>query len=195
MAQLPTDPMAAMQEFFTAGDSIVGHMKKAALLSRTEEDRAMFAGMLGEIDTQRRELEATLPGVFQDAKGRLDGALTRLEKLRAKKDELLAKAESLTTRMDQQIQSARETIKKEAAKPKPEVPRPKFRRPEKSAPLELTPGDDLRDWLIPPPAATEPTVPRTHGNIWDNWRIAARQEPATSEELGNQKDREDEEPE
>ena len=171
MAQLPTDPMAAMREFFVAGDAIVGHMKNAALQSRTGEDRALFEELLGQIDSQRCELESTLPGVFQDAQGRLDGALTRLEKLRAKKDDLLAKAESLTTRMEQHITSGKEALKKDAEKPKPELPRPKFRRPGKSNAPAFSSGVDLRKWLMaPPPAAAQKEgFPHTTGNIWEDW--------------------------
>jgi len=170
MAQLPTDPMAAMREFFSAGDAIVGHMKKAALHSRTGEDRALLEELLGQIDSQRGELEATLPGVFQAAQGRLDGALARLEKLRGKKDDLLAKAESLSMRMEQQITSGREAIKKDKDKPKPALPRPKFRRPDQFKAPAFLPGKTLRDWLLPAEAPKLPTTPHTHGNIWDNWK-------------------------
>lgn len=170
MAQLPTDPMAAMREFIAAGEAITGHMKKAALHSRTGEDRALLEELLGQIESQRGELETTLPGVFQAAQGRLDGALTRLEKLRTKKDELLAKAESLSLRMGQKISSGRDAIKKDAEKPKPAPPRPKFRRPDKSKAPAFLPGKSLRDWLLPTEAPKESSTPHTHGNIWDNWK-------------------------
>ena len=172
MVQLPTDPMDAMREFFAAGDEVVGHMKKAARLSRTGDDRALFKELLGEIDSQRRELEAILPKAFRDAQGRLDGALSRLDKLRSRKDVVLAKAEALTKVIDQQIASGREAVKNEAAKPKVPPPRPRKGAEKAPADLMLAPGKELCLLLshlspLAPPKLSQPT--RVSGNIWENW--------------------------
>ena len=42
---------------------------------------------------------------------------------------------------------------------------------KKTVPLELTPGDLLRKWLMaPPPAAAQKAgFPHTTGNIWEDW--------------------------
>jgi hypothetical protein len=174
---------------------VEGHLDSAIPISRNTDEREMLSEFLRTLRKSREELETIGPAAVIESRKRYSAAISDLEKVGKEKDELLNRITKLRSKAMEALAEAKIKAAEKSKLPKVEIPRPKFRRPEKSAQLKLTPGDDLRDWLIPPPAASEPVVPRTHGNIWDNWRIAARQEPTTSKELGNQEDREDEEPE
>jgi len=170
MEKLPVDPKAALGEFLSAADTVTAQVSQAASLSANENEKALLAGLHHEIKSQRAALESSLPEVFRAAEDRIDRSVKKLVELQTKKGEVLAKAESLSARIDNEIALTRETRLKATEAGKPPVPRPKFRKPGKSAPLAFLPGKTLRDWLLPTEAPKESSTPHTHGNIWDNWK-------------------------
>lgn len=183
MEKLPVDPMAALGEFLSAADKVAAQVSQAASLSANEDEKALLAGLLHEIKSQRAALESSLPEVFRAAGDRIDRSLKKLEKLQTKKGEVLAKAESLSARIDNEIALTRETRLKAPEPGKPPVPRPKFRKPAKPAPLNFSSGELLRNWLVPAEAPKLPTTPHTHGNIWENWKAVTRpQDPPDGDE-------------
>ena len=95
---------------------------------------------------------------------------------------------------DMKKKNAEEMAKK--AKPKKVPARPSKIPEKKTAPLELIPGDLLRNWLMasppPPTAAHKGGFPRTHGNIWENWAPVTPPARETEDDDLEEFDREEE---
>ena len=114
-----------------------------------------------------------------------------MARFKAKKEALELRRVALS---DMKKKNAEEMAKK--AKPKKVPARPSKIPEKKTAPLELIPGDLLRNWLMasppPPTAAHKGGFPRTHGNIWENWAPVTPAARETEDDDLEEIDREEE---
>ncbi len=156
--------------FLDAVNQVKGHLTRAIGDITDPEVRDMFTGLLGEMESKQANLEVEAPQWKASAQARYAGVIAKFEEATTKKEALVGQLKSLKADIAEKMETAKAKAADASMKPKRVVPRPRGRKKGKSTPLELSPGDVLRNWLIPHAVANQPATPHTHGNIWDNWK-------------------------
>jgi hypothetical protein len=156
--------------FLDAVNQVKGHLNRAIGNITDPEVRDMFTGLLGEMESKQANLEMEAPKWKAESEAKYAEIIAGFRKASADKDSLLARFKDLQVDIASKLETAKAKAAEAAKKPKRVMPRPKVRQKGKSTPLELSPGDVLRNWLVPPAVNNQPATPHTHGNIWDNWK-------------------------
>ena len=151
-------------------NQVKGHLTHAIGSITDPEVRDMFSGLLGEMESKQAQLEVEAPKWKADAEARYAGIISKFKEADTKKEALLSQLKELKAEIGIKIQAAKAKAAEAKLKPKRVALRPRIGKLKKLEPLKLTPGDTLRDWLLPAEAPKAPSIPHTHGNIWDNWK-------------------------
>jgi uncharacterized protein YukE len=173
--------------FLDAVNQVKGHLNRAIGNITDPEVREMFTGLLGEMKSKQANLEMEAPKWKASAEARYAGVIAKFEEATTKKEALLGQLKTLKDDIAVKLETAKAKAAEAAKKPKRVVPRPKVRQKGKSTPLELSPGDVLRNWLVPPAVNNQPATPHIHGNIWENWKA----EPTPLPPLDNNNEEEE----
>jgi hypothetical protein len=178
--------------FLDVVNQVKGHLTEAIGKINDPAVRDMFSGILGEMESKQASLEVEAPLWKASSEARYAGIIAKYGEATTKKDALLAQLKTLKADIAVKIEEAKAQAAEAAKKPKREVPRPRVRQGGKSTTLELSPGKILREWLVPPAAAKNPTGMRTHGNIWENWAPVTPPARETEDDDLEEFDREEE---
>lgn len=155
--------------FLNVVNQVKGHLTQAIGSITDPEVRDMFSGLLGEMESKQAQLEVEAPQWKAKAEARYAGIINKFKEADTKKEALLSQLKELKAEIGVKIQLAKAKAAEAKLKPKRAALRPRIGKLKKNKPLKLTPGDTLRDWLLPKAAPKIPPIPHTHGNIWDDW--------------------------
>lgn len=155
--------------FLDVVNQVKGHLTHAIGSITDPEVRDMFSGILGEMESKQAQLEVEAPKWKANAEVRYAGIINKFKVADTKKEALLSQLKELKAEIGVKIKEAKAKAAEAKLKPKRVVLRPRIGKLKKIEPLKLTPGDTLRDWLLPAEAPKVPNTPHTLGNIWDDW--------------------------
>ena len=156
--------------FLGAVDQVKGHLQKA-IANMTDPDlQGLFKGLLNEMETNQAHLQEEAPKWKAEAEAKYAAIKEGFRKTSEDKDRLQARFKEIQEDIKKRLEVAKAKAAEAKLKPKRVALRPRIGKLKKMEPLKLTPGDTLRDWLLPAEAPKAPSIPHIHGNIWDNWK-------------------------
>ncbi len=182
------DP-AGIGPFFETFGEIHSRLVKASSECSDPGMAELFRALAGQMESTGGELKAVATESVEAAQKLFQETRQATETALSQGRETVDQLQSQAKKALEFLESAPKQPAKGSGTPQPAIPKVKTSIIPKGS-MDFSPGDILREWLMPPaPAQAAPaSTPHTHGNIWDNWKAVAPTNPGDDNFLEDERD-------
>ena len=166
---MTADP-AGLESFFESFGEIHTRLVRASSECADPAMSDLFRAIAAQMETTGAELKGVATKSVEESQKLFLQTMQATENALAQGRQKVGQLHSVVEKNREFLKNAPKQTTKDLRLPT--LSAPTMIIPEKkTVPLELTPGDLLRKWLMaPPPAAAQKAgFPHTTGNIWEDW--------------------------
>jgi len=191
MLGFPDFPQVNVAELFAKLDALLDNLASFDKSGLPPEKQEVLKGLQELIERNTSTLKETLPNEVATMRSDFNRALAGVASQKEELDREVARVRSLIEDMPALVSQANEEANQARQRAEAEMEqqlqillKPLQRAAEE---LPLSPGDALRELLLPTAAQRVAQAPKVAGNIWENWRKVG-EAPAEDYELGQDED-------
>ncbi len=162
------DP-AGIGPFFESFGEIQTRLVKASAECADPAMADLFRALAAQMEGTGAEFKSVAARSVEEARRQFKETREATQAALAKGRQTVDQLKSLVEKNQEFLKNAPRQTASDANKPSPPVP--KVKAPKITMePLDFSSGEFLREWLLHTDAPKAPPTPRTHGNIWDDWK-------------------------
>ena len=191
MLGFPDFPQVNVAELFAKLDALLDNLASFDKSGLPPEKQEVLKGLQELIERNTSTLKETLPNEVATMRSDFNRALAGVASQKEELDREVARVRRLIEDMPALVSQANEEANQARQRAEAEMEqqlqillKPLQRAAEE---LPLSPGDALRELLLPTAAQRVAQAPKVAGNIWENWRKVG-ETPTEDEELGPDED-------
>ena len=191
MLGFPDFPQVNVAELFAKLDALLDNLASFDKSGLPPEKQEVLKGLQELIERNTSTLKETLPNEVATMRSDFNRALAGVASQKEELDREVARVRRLIEDMPALVSQANEEANQARQRAEAEMEqqlqillKPLQRAAEE---LPLSPGDALRELLLPTAAQRVAQAPKVAGNIWENWRKPG-ETPTEDEELGPDED-------
>ena len=193
MLGFPDFPQINVAELFAKLDALLDNLASFDKSGLPPEKQEVLKGLQELIERNTSTLKETLPNEVATMRSDFNRALAgvasqkdELDREVARVRRLIEDMPALVSQANEEANQARQRAEAEMEQQLQNLLKPLQRAAEE---LPLSPGDALRELLLPTAAQRVAQAPKVAGNIWENWRKVG-ETPTEDDELGPEEDHE-----
>jgi len=191
MLGFPDFPQVNVAELFAKLDALLDNLASFDKSGLPPEKQEVLKGLQELIERNTSTLKETLPNEVATMRSDFNRALAGVASQKEELDREVARVRRLIEDMPALVSQANEEANQARQRAEAEMEqqlqillKPLQRAAEE---LPLSPGDALRELLLPTAAQPVAQAPKVAGNIWENWRKVG-DAPVGEDELGPDED-------